>query len=453
MNQSKGKGKFQNFQNKLGGAAKSAQMVRIPNKIPSKRPVTVVVNEKVRNRPLRDYFPTGKGNSGPSRRVVRCVEDEYIGEVFGSVSFSTTSYAFNPGLTTSFPRLSLEAALYEKYRVISAQPYYKPEVSGFATNGQSGKVMLSFNYNALAPLPVSKQQVEDTFPHADCMPYEDILLTLNPALLNADKSGKYVRTGAAPVGGDLKTYDGGQLFVSTYGNAATTVIGELRVRYIIELEIPLLQYSTNLTQQLHYSTLTGQSADPFQNGSLSPGSNINATASGEVFTMTNLIPGTAYEVELVTESTQIATAPTLSITSGAVALNELDGNTLSTYSAFVTDVGGIILSRFIAEASTVVLNATAGGGISAGEAVVDFFVTAFSSLLGRTMIDKHNKIHLKMEQRQQRAQENRLSVLEKYVLELRSSMTEESYIRVVQSLTDVDAHKSAVAKPPKTSLP
>jgi hypothetical protein len=53
--------------------------------------------------------------------------------------------------------------------------------------------------------------------------------------------GKYVRPGAQPANTDIKTYDSGNLFVSTQGQGGTTNCGELHVRYRVRLMKPVLE--------------------------------------------------------------------------------------------------------------------------------------------------------------------------------------------------------------------
>jgi hypothetical protein len=182
----------------------------------------------------------GSSNSSRVRKSHIIEEDEYIGEVNGSVSFATTSYPVNIGQSTTFPWGYKIAALYEKYQFTYLEFYYRREVSEYATNGQAGKVMLSFDFDASDAPPSGKQQVLDTEPHVDGMPCMDrIGLVINPREL-ARQDSWYVRPGSQPLNTDIKTYDCGNLFVSTYGNANTTVVGELRVRYKCIVSIPVL---------------------------------------------------------------------------------------------------------------------------------------------------------------------------------------------------------------------
>lgn len=201
-------------------------------------------------------FPTGAATRGPRRMTI--AEDEFITNISGSVSFSTQGFYMNPGQILTFPWLSTIAKQFEKYTVNAIEFYYRPLVSGFATNGQSGKIILSFDYDAADPLPSSKIQAEDTHPHADAMPYESVSLRLSPMLLNDSKDGKYVRPRGLPASADIKTYDGGLLAVSTQGCTNTSEIGELRVRYSIDLHVPVLESQTTVATNFHTSVFSLQ---------------------------------------------------------------------------------------------------------------------------------------------------------------------------------------------------
>lgn len=183
---------------------------------------------------------SGNFNSSTGKKSHLICEDEYIGEINGSVAFATTAFSVNPGLSTCFPWGSRLADLYERYNFLHLEFYYRRQVSEFATNGTSGKVILSFDYDALDSPPTNKQQVEDTDPHVDGMPCtESLFLRLNPSDLKRADS-LYIRSGAPPLNSDLKTYDIGKLYVSTQGNVNTSVIGELRVRYKVQVFTPVL---------------------------------------------------------------------------------------------------------------------------------------------------------------------------------------------------------------------
>jgi hypothetical protein len=132
----------------------------------------------------------------------------------------------------------VKAALYSEWKQISCEFYYKPEVSGFATQGQGGKVILAMDYNAGNPAPTTKQQVE-IMHRVDDMPYEKMALRTDSSSVNRSDA-KYIRTGPAPANEDIKTFDGGNLWVCTIGQANSNVVGELHARYVFRCTKPTL---------------------------------------------------------------------------------------------------------------------------------------------------------------------------------------------------------------------
>jgi hypothetical protein len=200
-------------------------------------------------------FASGKSTFIGRNTRDSMIQDEYVAEVNGSVAFATTPYPFNPGQSAVFPRFSKEAVLYEKWVCVLAEFYYKPEVSQFAPNGTTGKVMLSFDYDPSDSPPATKQQVQDTDPHSDGMPWESIRLKLDANELNVTQRGKFVRPAGLPGSSDIKTYDGGILYVSTVANQSAAVVGELRVRYHFRLHKPVLESSTTAPVNYHMTQM------------------------------------------------------------------------------------------------------------------------------------------------------------------------------------------------------
>jgi hypothetical protein len=280
--------------------------------------------KKKRNRKRKQNLgnhPGGTGRLGlssvnrSSTRLKQVIEeDEYITDINGSVAFATTQYAVNIGQAAVFPWGSKIASLFEKYHFDMLEFYYRREVSEYATNGQSGKVMLSFDYDASDAPPANKQQVLDTIPHVDAMPCEPTLrLHINTKEMKS-QDGWYVRPGAQPANTDIKTYDSGILSVSTYGCANTSAIGELRVRYKCTLHVPVLEAPGGPALQAGSymeltSALAGETAaattvwGPQFASATNPvtiANSIQATVSSAG--LITLLPGT-YKIEFATTST------------------------------------------------------------------------------------------------------------------------------------------------------
>jgi len=221
-----------------------------------------VVPKQPRNRSREgrtELGPSGPGNSNlagkgstrnstTNRRKMIIEEDEYIAEVTvaNQPNFNNTQYSVNPGQVGTFPWLSTIAARFEKYRFDYLEFYYKREVSEFATNGQVGKVIMSFDTDASDAAPATKQQMEDTDPHVDALPSENMRLVIPRAMLQTQLDSHYVRPGALPGNADIKTYDVGNLNVATQVIANNVAVGELHVRYRVELSIPVLENAGGL---------------------------------------------------------------------------------------------------------------------------------------------------------------------------------------------------------------
>jgi len=185
--------------------------------------------------------------NGKKGRIVQ--EDEYIGEILGSNSSTVpviATYPLNPGQSATFPWLASQSPSWEQWECLSCEFYTKPEVSQYATGGQTGKVILVHKYNSADGPPATKQQAEDTVPHADGMAHVPIFLKLQPSLMHpaAGQAKKLVRPKGLPGGGDITNYDGGNLTVMTLNNGTTSAIGELHVRYIFRLLTPVLEGAT-----------------------------------------------------------------------------------------------------------------------------------------------------------------------------------------------------------------
>ncbi len=194
--------------------------------------------------------PSGLGATSFKNTKARSItvsNDEFVGAVTvaNQPAFNVVSYAINPGQSTLFPWLSRQATQWEKYVFQKLEFYYKREVSEFATAGAAGKVIFSVDFDASDAPPTTKQQMEDSVPHADSMPSENLSLILPVSQMHGPSViSKYVRTGGLPGNADIKTYDVGNLHVATQGIPSNTEVGELRVRYTCIFSVPVLD-STN----------------------------------------------------------------------------------------------------------------------------------------------------------------------------------------------------------------
>jgi hypothetical protein len=247
---------------------------------PLKRPARKVVAKKAirqtrRKRPNRrrgrggmnSRTALGIGGTRSSQlrpRSITVQNDEFIGAVTvaNQPNFNNTAYAINPGQATTFPWLSLQAKQWEKYQFKMLEFYFKREVSEFATAGSAGKVIMSVDFDAADSPPGTKQQMEDTIPHVDGMPCENITMRLPPAQMHPMNSiSKYVRPGGLPGNSDIKTYDVGNLNVATQGITQNVEVGELRVRYICVFSVPVLESTNSFPQNNQIALFQSTVAD------------------------------------------------------------------------------------------------------------------------------------------------------------------------------------------------
>lgn len=215
---------------------------------------------RLRNR--RRGALAGKGrtqNNTTNRNSMPVTEDEYIGEVTvaNQPNFNVVAYPVNPGQVGTFPWLSTLASRFEKYQFDFLEFYFKREVSEFATNGQVGKVILSFDPDAADAPPSSKVQMEAMDPHKDGMPCENISLLIPPRMLKRLNDAMFVRPGGLPGAADIKTYDIGNLFVATQGILNNVAVGELHVRYGVRLMIPVIESIVGAPANNSVSLFTG----------------------------------------------------------------------------------------------------------------------------------------------------------------------------------------------------
>lgn len=258
----------------------------------------------VQRVPGFDRFPRGnrQGTGFGTRKRITITESEFISEVTvaNQPNFNIPlNLPINPGQVSCFPWLSTIAKQYEKYCFKSLQFVYKPEVTQFnPTSSALGKVMLSCDYDAADPPPASKQQVEDTDPHVDGMPYEKISFFLDPSELHKNSDAKFVRPAGLPGGSDIKTYDCGNLYVSNQGQTGNGVnLGELHVVYTVELSVPILESQNKAPVNNQVTSLQDSSAalttvTPYQALFAAAASNtvVNVNGLGVVNTAGSIVP-------------------------------------------------------------------------------------------------------------------------------------------------------------------
>lgn len=171
---------------------------------------------------------TGKAPSiKPQGTGVVISHRTFLGPIVAQAAFNTTTFSANPGIADTFPWLSKVATRYDKYRFTRLRFEYR----SVCATSSTGVVMMSFDYNAADAPPASKAVQAQTIPNA-----ENNVWMNNDLVVPCDPTWRFVRQG--PVANtDVKTYDLGNMVLSTLYGAATTT-GELYVEYTVELDKP-----------------------------------------------------------------------------------------------------------------------------------------------------------------------------------------------------------------------
>lgn len=174
-----------------------------------------------------------KGRSGSDKGIlIEKTEPVGVIESDGSGEFHICDrFALNPGQTKTFPILSQEAKVYEKYMFEELEFFTVPLVSEYALGGQQGEVSLAVNYNPALPPPASQTAALSLKPYdanLPCLPLK--VRCARPDLTQT--TAMFVRTGGLPGNADIKTYDVGNLYVTCEGLYETPFnINRLFVKY------------------------------------------------------------------------------------------------------------------------------------------------------------------------------------------------------------------------------
>lgn len=174
---------------------------------------------------------------GRDARSCRIVHRELIASITGTATFTVANtFALNPGIALTFPWLSTQASSWEQYRFNKLKFCY---YSRCATS-TSGSMMLVPDYDAADAAPVSEQIASSYRDVVEEVPWTlEFSCVLDPRSLMEPSDRKFIRTGNLASNLDIKTYDGGNLFVCTT-DGSSTGWGKLWVEYDVELFVPQL---------------------------------------------------------------------------------------------------------------------------------------------------------------------------------------------------------------------
>lgn len=184
------------------------------------------------------------GNSVPSFRTggdgVPVTHREFIMDVVGSTGFTLSSFPINPGMSNTFPWLSLMGNHFEEYDMSGLVYEYRPS-SGSAVSSASsalGVVVLATDYDAANPPFGNKQQMESYEFSTSTVPFNGCLHPVECMRGRNVLDNLYLRSGSPPSGTDIRMYDMGNFQIATQGMQSSYVVGELWVSYDVIFRKP-----------------------------------------------------------------------------------------------------------------------------------------------------------------------------------------------------------------------
>lgn len=171
---------------------------------------------------------------------------EFLGNVTTFIEpnrFAVSTYRINPGDSKTFPWLSQIARNFQQYRLRGCCFHFK-SMSGDAitgTNTALGSVIMSTNYDATQPDPLTKSELENLEFAQSTKPSKNMVHFIECAKSQSPVTQLYVNESPDKQEGDVRFYDFGKFHLATDGmQGASVVIGELWISYEIQLYKPQL---------------------------------------------------------------------------------------------------------------------------------------------------------------------------------------------------------------------
>ena len=184
-------------------------------------------------------------DSGDESDTIVISDTEFVKDIFAptfvgpSSGFAQQQLQVNPGLPDFAPNLSQLAANYGEYTLLQLVYELRPVISeNNVNNGQSGIVMMAFNYNPNDDPFDNKEDIMQAHGGVSGRITDKIVCGVECDPSKTNKTSFFVRTQPAPFGKDADEYDPGRLSICTNNIPlafASTQICELWVSYTVQL--------------------------------------------------------------------------------------------------------------------------------------------------------------------------------------------------------------------------
>lgn len=169
---------------------------------------------------------------------------EYLTDIVTSATpglFKIQTYPIQAALAATFPWFSTVAGQFEAWELLGCIFEFKSNSYDAlaSTNTASGTVIMTTQYNVLAPTFTNKQQMEQYQYTCSGKPSRDIVHPVECKRTQNILGLLNTRAGALPSGADLQLYDHANFNIATVGmQGASTNIGELWVSFHVRLVRP-----------------------------------------------------------------------------------------------------------------------------------------------------------------------------------------------------------------------
>lgn len=173
-----------------------------------------------------------------SRDTCNIKHRELISNVRGSIGFLIRNQLeLNPGLSSTFPWLSVMAQGWEQYRFKSLRFCYKTRTG----SNTKGSLIMAPDYDAADGAPASEQIMSTYAQVIEDATWKDITCQIKTSNSNPLGKHHFVRNGPLQPNLDIKTYDIGTFFLACVdGEIQDEGWGKLWVEYDIDFYIPQL---------------------------------------------------------------------------------------------------------------------------------------------------------------------------------------------------------------------
>jgi len=319
---------------------------------------------------------------------------EYLMDVITSPTaglFNIQTFPIQAALAATFPWFSSVAEQYEAWELLGCIFEFKSNSYDAlaSTNTASGTVIMTTQYNVLAPVFTNKQQMEQYAFTCSSKPSRDLLHPVECKRTQNILGLLNTRAGALPSGGDLQLYDHGNFSIATVGMQGTsTNIGELWVTYHVRLVRPRLGISADVGDHYTLFGVTGSGTYFGSSQRLSPSSDFGSLlgSDGKTVALPPTYAGNfAVIYQLVsTDAKDLSAELTLTPTDGRVtALNLFTGVSNPSINQLQGPVGASMLYNGAAGSgygAMYLFNSIGGGSVVFGGGSIPTGIT-WSNLL------------------------------------------------------------------------